>query len=197
MGGPKILPSYPWLTTLNLKFNRLLNPPEKTNLCLAVIGVGQEFCGDDAAGIVIVRRLKELLAGERVPPLLLDAGSAPENLLGSVVRYQPDCILFIDAADMKIKAGSIRLLDECQVDGFGGSTHTLSLGMLARYLTNETGADVSVLAIQPQNLSFNRGISQPVLEAVEEVTEGLLNYWRNADTAVSARISGEVSVVNT
>lgn len=152
--------------------------------------------GDDGVGPAVARRLSELIApDERL--LIIDGGHAPENCLGPVIRFRPEVILFIDAIRGSRPPGALRLLSAGKADSAGGSTHTLSLGMLAEYLVAETGAIAYVLGIQPSNLEFGEGLSDPVEASVEETARTLARYWRKVATACSAIINGESSVVST
>jgi len=118
---------------------------------LAIVGVGQALRGDDGVGPALAARLAAQLATRLAANalLILDASHAPENFLGPVVRFRPDAVLFLDAARGGGAPGDIVWLLPAEADGRGGSTHALSLEMLADYLTAETGAVVRVLGIEP------------------------------------------------
>jgi hydrogenase 3 maturation protease len=161
---------------------------------VAVVGVGQRLRGDDGAGSAVARRLAAL-AGPALR--VVDAGHAPENCLGPIVRFGPDAILFIDAARGGLAPGELTWLRPDEADGRGGSTHTLSLEMLASYLSAETGAAVHVLGIEPGEMAFGEGLSPVVEEAVTQAAGTFTAYWRKLNTACSAMASGETSVVNT
>ena len=181
-----------WKTCLR----RALSPrPDGRPPRLAVVGIGQRLRGDDGVGPAVVGRLAGLLPDASL--LLLDAGHAPENCLGPIVRFRPDAILFIDAARGGGAPGDLTWLRPDEADGRGGSTHALSLAMLAGYLSAETGAAVHVLGVEPGDLAFGEGLSPAVAAAVAEVAATFTAYWRKLDTACSAIASGEASVVNT
>lgn len=161
---------------------------------VAVVGVGQRLRGDDGAGPAVARRLAAL-AGASLQ--VVDAGHAPENCLGPIVRFGPDAILFVDAACGGLAPGELTWLRPDEADSRGGSTHTLSLAMLAAYLSAETGAAVHVLGIEPGEMAFGEGLSLVVEEAVAQAAATFTDYWRKLNTACSAMASGEASVVNT
>jgi len=161
---------------------------------LAVVGVGQPLRGDDGAGPAVAWRLAALADSSL---LIVGAGHAPENCLGPIVRFRPDAILFVDAAHGGGAPGEITWLRPDEADGRGGSTHTLSLEMLAGYLSAETGAAVHVLGIEPDALAFGEGLSPAVAAAVDDVAATFTAYWRRVNTACSAMASGEASVVST
>lgn len=176
--------------------NQLSNQPDLSLFRLAIIGIGNELRGDDGAGVVIARRLKDTLANEKFHPLILEACSAPENILGPVVRYLPQVILMIDAAETGSPPGAISWLSSQEADGVGGSTHTISLAMLSAYLTAETGAAVFILAIQPKNMSFSTPLSHEVETAIQSFVETFSTYWRRELAAFSAKTPDGVSVVS-
>ena len=161
---------------------------------VAVVGVGQRLRGDDGAGPAVARRLAAL-AGASLQ--VVDAGHAPENCLGPIVRFGPDLILFVDAARGGLAPGELTWLRPDEADSRGGSTHTLSLAMLAAYLSAETGAAVHVLGIEPGEMAFGEGLSPVVEETVAQAAATFTDYWRKLNTACSAMASGEASVVNT
>jgi hydrogenase maturation protease len=161
--------------------------------------VGQRLRGDDGAGSVLAARLAARLADEHL--LILDAGHAPENCLGPVVRFRPDAILFADIACVEggheAAPGDLIWLPAAEAGALGGSTHSLPLATLAAYLTAETGAPAYVLGIAPGDLRFAEGLSPDVEQAVERGAAAFVAYWRKLSTACSAMASGEASLVST
>jgi hydrogenase 3 maturation protease len=140
---------------------------------VAVIGFGQEFNGDDAAGIVVARGLQSRLAGQdRL--LVIDAGPAPENQTGALRRFNPDLVLLIDAAQMGDPPGTVRWLAWQDTTGISASTHTLPPYMLAHYLTVELGCDVALIGIQPAHNQIDAPLSPVMQQATETVIEGLV-----------------------
>lgn len=141
---------------------------------MAVVGVGHEWRGDDAAGLAVARALQPPAEGDgRAPWLAIEAGPAPENCTGPLRRFGPDLVLLVDAARMGEPPGTVRWLDWRAAGGFGASTHTLPLSMLARYLTAELGCVVALLGIQPADLGAGASLSPPVRQAVDRVARAL------------------------
>lgn len=114
----------------------ILNQALKANTRTAVLG------------IEIVRVLQELLPAQN-HLLLIEAGSAPENVLGVLRRFQPEFVLLIDAAQLDVPSGTIGWIDWQMVDGMSASSHTLPFSALAHYLRQEYGCTVALLGIQP------------------------------------------------
>jgi len=142
--------------------------PENEQLRLSVIGIGNEFGGDDGAGLEVIRRLKAILPDQYQ---LIEAGTAPENVTGAVRRFQPNQILLIDAADFGSEPGEISFLDWADTTGFGASTHSLPLKVFAGYLDDQLHCQVSLLGIQPASLSFDAPLSGPVERAVQKIAD--------------------------
>lgn len=181
----------------NRILSRLPNPRDAAIARIAVVGVGQVLQGDDGAGPAVISRLKRLFPRDK-GILLLDAGHAPENQLGPVIRFRPDLILLIDAIRLGEPAGSIHCYEAAEIESYsGGSTHTLPLSLLSAFLSAESGARVYILGIQPAAIDFGEGLDPAVVGAASRLAEAIAVYWRKAAAACSAISEGEVSVVNT
>lgn len=139
----------------------------------AILGIGNELDGDDAAGVLVARELKAALSA-REDVLILDAGPVPENFSGTLRKFQPEVVIFVDAAELARPAGSYAWVDRNEIDGFGGSTHLLPLSVLAEYLVDELHCQVVFLGIQPARIEFDVDVSPVVLKTVSEVAQELL-----------------------
>jgi hydrogenase 3 maturation protease len=142
---------------------------------VAVVGIGHELRGDDAAGLAVARALQTALAGdERV--LVIDAGPVPENHVGPLRRFKPDVVLLVDAAQMGEEAGMIRWLSWKETDGLGASTHTLSPRLLAQFLIDELGCEVALLGIQPRDNAIDDRLSPEVAGAVDAIVAAVQTF---------------------
>ncbi len=139
---------------------------------LAVVGIGHELRGDDAAGVCAARVLEHILGSSR-RCICIPAGCAPENCTGQLRRFEPDAVLLLDAADMGETPGTIRWLPLEAAAGVSASTHSLPLGLLARYLTDEIGCDVGLLCIQPEQIQMDSPLSLPVRIAIADICSTL------------------------
>lgn len=140
---------------------------------IAVVGLGHELRGDDAAGIAVARALQAAL-GDDDCLLVIAAGPAPENYLGPLRRFNPDQVLFVDAAQMDEVPGAIRCLSWRALDGSGPWTHALSPQALSRFLIGELGCAMSLIGIQPAGNEIAASLSPEVADAVDTVVLRLL-----------------------
>jgi hydrogenase 3 maturation protease len=140
---------------------------------VAIIGIGNPLRSDDAAGVLVARRLADSgLLRDLDSVLVVEAGHAPENATAGLRRFGPQLVLLIDAAEMGETPGTIGWIRMEDIDGMSASTHTLPLSMLAKYLVLELGCDVKVIGIQPQSTEIGGPVSREVLDAVNEIAHG-------------------------
>jgi hydrogenase 3 maturation protease len=133
---------------------------------VAVIGIGNELRGDDAAGVLAARALQPL---QHDTFLVVEGAAAPENQTGLLRRFRPDLVLMIDAAELGEQPGCVRWLSAADTEGLSASTHTTPPSMLARFLMETLGCDVTMVGIQPYDTSFDAPVSPAVTEAVAAV----------------------------
>ena len=135
-----------------------------------VLTVGNQMMGDDAAGSLLAQRMQRVPLGNWE---LLDGGATPENVLYSIREMNPDQVLVIDAADMDLTPGEVRLIStEKLEDPFLMTTHTLPLSYLVESL-REFVRQVDLVGIQPQIVAWGYPVSKEVKQAVEQVYEDL------------------------
>jgi hydrogenase 3 maturation protease len=144
------------------------DPPPR----VAIVGIGNRLGGDDAAGVALADRLSARAAG-REDILVIDGGSAPENITGPVRRFRPDVTVLIDAAQMGGDPGAVGWVDWRRAGGISASTHTLPLTCFAQYLVDEVGCEVVLLGIQPAHRAFGEPLSPAVRQAVDRLADGL------------------------
>lgn len=131
---------------------------------VCIVGVGNRGRGDDGAGPCVIDACAQTANGAWV-----DAGMTLENHLGQIAESKPESVLIIDAVAFGGFAGECRLLNASALDPVVLSTHAGSLGLLSEYLAGRTGAQVSVLAIQPESINSREGLSDSVAQTVREL----------------------------
>lgn len=113
---------------------------------VAVVGVGDELNVHDRLGMLAAREVEGLhLPSVRV----FLAGTVPESVTGPIRRYKPDAILLLDAADMEARPGTVALVEPGEIRASLLSTHALPLSVVMDFLEKDTGAEVSLIGIQP------------------------------------------------
>jgi len=141
---------------------------------VAIVGIGNEFNGDDAAGVLVARKLSTReCAVDANHVLVIEAGQAPENITAELRRFGPQIVLLIDAAQVNAEPGEVIWIPWETTSGMSASSHSLPLSMLARYLTLEFACTVHLLGIQPAQNEINGSVSLVVSAAVDDICQTL------------------------
>ena len=135
---------------------------------VVIVGIGNTLRGDDGFGPALIERLRG-----KVRAVCLDAGSAPENLTGKIVKEKPDTILIVDALHLGIAPGEYEILKKDEIVKSGLSTHDISPTMFIEYLESQTCANIYMLGVQPKDISFGREMSDSVKKTLEEIAQRL------------------------
>lgn len=159
-----------WMEKLSQQLRKL--PTVNGQRRIALVGIGNELRGDDAAGIILARSLARQPHGAALQ--VIEAGTAPANCFGLLKRWHPDLIIFVDAADMGVEPGGVCWLNWHDVITGTGSTHHFSLKVMAEYLSREVGCPVSLLGIQPADTAVAASLSPPVALAVQQTVQALI-----------------------
>jgi len=144
---------------------------------VAVLGVGSDLRGDDAAGILAGKELEKARAGGKGRPRLkvFFGATAPENLTGEIKKFKPTHLVIVDTAEMRQKPGTMFIL---RGDELGGgvtfSTHIMPPRILVRYFRESLGCEVVIIGIQPKTLNFGKPVSKDVRGAAKEAAQAIL-----------------------
>lgn len=136
-----------------------------------VFTVGNRMMGDDGAGPLLASLLRRSPApGWQV----VDGASAPENAVHRVRAMAPGRVLVVDATEMELEPGEIRLVDDRFIaERFIMTTHDLPVSYLIASL-RETVAEVRLLGIQPSVVAFGYPLSGAVERAVGDIHAALV-----------------------
>jgi len=141
---------------------------------VVIAGIGNPFRRDDFVGVEIVRNLQNKVS-ESV--YLIEAETVPESFIDPITKFKPTHILLVDAGIINKEAGASQLADTKQLMRKSSiSTHTLPLRIFCDYLTETTGAKISLLVIQPKDTSFGEGLTPKLRETATNLTNSLLNF---------------------
>lgn len=137
---------------------------------IAILGIGSEVRGDDAAGMVVARRLEGHIKDKKIKYLKVFLGAtAPENLTGEIKRFKPTHLLMIDAVDINQKAGAVRVIDSYVELGASFSTHKMPIHIMKDYLYQSIGCKSIIIGIQPESLAFCESLSSKIHRCMEKL----------------------------
>lgn len=146
---------------------------------LAIVGIGNELGGDDAAGMRLAQALQPRLA-HREHVRVYPAGPAPESFTAPLRRFAPDLVLLVDAAQLNLPPGELRCLDWQKTSGLSACTHSLPLHVFCSFLAAEIGCPVALAGIQPDEPRLGMGLSPAVQAGVDELAEMLVELLSQA-----------------
>ncbi|EKM0373847.1 hydrogenase maturation peptidase HycI [Cronobacter turicensis] len=145
--------------------------------------VGNNMMGDDGAGPLLAEKFRAAPQGEWV---LVDGGSAPENDIGAIRELRPARLLLVDATEMGLNPGEIRIIDpEDIAEMFMMTTHNMPLNYLVDQLREDVG-EVIFLGIQPDIVGFYYPMTDPVKRAVDTVYDRLAQWTGHGGFAALA-----------
>lgn len=111
-----------------------------------VMCIGNPQGGDDAVGPYIAKKLKQLNID------VIDCRTTPENYTNVVKQLNPKRLIIIDAAEMGLKQGEIRIVPKEKIGVMTISTHGLPVSLLMDYLEKYV-KEVILIAIQSKKMS--------------------------------------------
>lgn len=145
---------------------------------IAIIGIGNELNGDDAAGVLIVRKIKNNLP-ENKQILIVEGSIAPENHTGVIRSFKPDWIWLFDAADLGDKPGSVQLIDLEKVQSIGADTHRLAPTLLLSFLSLEMEFKAFLFGINPESVEPFTEVSDTIEKSIENTSRFFLLWLKN------------------
>ena len=146
---------------------------------ILVIGVGNAFRGDDGVGLVVARRLQEL-----VPPdvTVLEQGGEGAALMET--WQGASHVILVDAAASGAEPGTIHRFEATNqplpIQFFNYSTHAFSLAEaveMARQL-DQLPPNLVVYGIEGQSFSFGQDLSPEVEAAAGVIIQQVLQDLR-------------------
>ncbi len=141
---------------------------------IVIVGIGNILRGDDSFGPVLIERLNN-----NVNAVCIDAGSAPENYAGKIIKENPGTILIVDIVHLDLKPGDWQILRKEDIVKSGFTTHDLSPSMFIEYIESQTDAEIYMLGIQPQNIIMGEEMSDIVKNTLDQI-EKLIKEAINA-----------------
>lgn len=140
-----------------------------------LMGVGNDIRGDDAVGELVAREFN------KDDWETVDCGSVPENHIIMVEKGEYDTVVIVDAANMGLNPGEIRIVDRELLNVFTMSTHALPLSLVIDYLEERT-KEVFLIGIQPKDMRLKEGMTAELKEAKNKILKLLKSgKWREID----------------
>jgi len=141
----------------------------------AILGVGSVLRSDDGVGMYLIEQLEKRIKHDQF--ILLGGSTAPENFTGVIKEFAPDILLVVDAAQLGLHVGEIRVIDSDEIEGMTFSTHMLPLSIMFKYLLMEIDCEIICIGIQPQNTDQGFGLCEEVQHAADYLSEIICNCW--------------------
>lgn len=130
--------------------------------------IGNRDGGDDAVGPYIADQLKkEKLSGINV----IDCGTTPENYTSIVKKENPENLIIIDAVDMNLPYGEIRLVSKEKIGKFCISTHGIPISLLIDYLEKYID-NIFFIGIQPKKM--NGEMTEEIKKSADDLIKKIL-----------------------
>ena len=116
--------------------------------CL-IMCIGNRDGGDDAIGPYIADKLKK----EEIKNfIVLDCGIVPENYTSIVKQYNPKNLTIIDAVEMGLNPGEMKIVPKEKIGKMHISTHGIPISVLIGYLEQYL-ENILFIGIQPKTMS--------------------------------------------
>ncbi len=132
-----------------------------------ILCVGNRNGGDDAIGPYVADKLE---SDENIA--VIDCGTVPENYTSIVKRYKPKQLVIVDAVEMNLTPGEMRIVPKEKIGRMHISTHGIPLSVLMDYLEKYVG-NIFFIGIQPEKMSGE--LSKNVQNSGEKLVEFIKN----------------------
>ena len=129
------------------------------------VGLGNKARSDDAAGLLFLDELKKRTEFQQSS--FINAGTNPENYLERILEYQPELVVFIDAAEVGKVPGDMDWIDREYLDTARISTHAFNISMVEDYLKFNQSLDVKYFGIRPETTTMGQPVSEAVKQSLE------------------------------
>ena len=134
-----------------------------------IMCIGNRDGGDDAVGPYISDKLKS----EQLDNIgIIDCGTNPENYTSVVKRKNPKNLLIIDAVEMELSPGEIRIVPKEKIGVMTITTHGIPISVLIGYLEQYV-KNIIFIGIQPEKMSGE--ITKSVKESGDKLVEKIMN----------------------
>jgi len=141
----------------------------KNHKLVIFLCIGNIMRGDDAIGPIMASEL-DLIFEEKTDFLVINAETVPENYTGIIREKNPSHIIFIDAVEMDVNPGEIKLIPSNNIANYSVSTHAMPISFMIKYIESFTDAKIILIGIQPKNIDFSQEISDEVKNGINKLS---------------------------
>ena len=134
-----------------------------------IMCIGNREGGDDAIGPYIADQLKKQEIDDFI---VLDCETVPENYTSVVKQYKPKNLIIIDAVEMDLDPGEIRIVQKEKIGTMHISTHGIPISVLINYLEEHAGK-ILFIGIQPESMSGE--LNKKVQKSGDKLVETIKN----------------------
>lgn len=147
-----------------------MNDLEDNRVAHLIMCIGNIDGGDDAIGPYIADKLMQ----EEGDLVVLNCGTVPENFTSVVKQHNPKNLIIVDAVEMDLDAGEIRIVPKEKIGVMHISTHGIPISVLISYLERCID-NILFVGIQPKEMSGK------MTGVVKESVDKLVKIIKNKD----------------
>ena len=147
-----------------------MNDLEDNRVAHLIMCIGNIDGGDDAIGPYIADKLMQ----EEGDLVVLNSGTVPENFTSVVKQHNPKNLIIVDAVEMGLDAGEIRIVPKDKIGVMHISTHGIPISVLIGYLERCID-NILFVGIQPKEMSGK------MTDVVKESVDKLVKIIKNKD----------------
>ena len=141
-----------------------------------VLGLGNTDRADDGAGVLVALALKKLF-----PSFSYSEHDGVEGTVLDISEKEEDAVaFFVDAANLNMTPGSIKLVRKDDIKQTEITTHRVAVALMATIL-ERTGKRSAVICIQPGRIEFRGRVTKPVHDTIRTVTSVLKELMTDRD----------------
>ena len=139
--------------------------------------IGNREGGDDAVGPYVADKLIEKGFSN-----VIDCGTIPENYTSIVKQKAPEKLVIVDAVDMGLKPGEIRIVSKEKIGVMTISTHGIPISVLMNYL-EQTIKEIIMIGIQPKTMSgeITENVKKSAINLVETIKNDEIDNIKKLD----------------
>jgi hydrogenase 3 maturation protease len=130
-----------------------------------ILCIGNKYGGDDGIGPFIANKIKDI---ENDKIFVIDCGTNPENYTSVIKRINSQNLIIIDAVEMDLEPGNIRIINKEKIGLMHISTHNIPISLLINYLEKYV-KNIYFIGIQPKKMSGS--LSNEVIKSANKIIE--------------------------